>query len=85
MPSTNARIFVSVILAALYVIVLLTAIVIGRTLQTEVVTALGFFLTIWLGIDVAQFKIKRDSFNAALPLAAETDGAAPTIAPRAER
>lgn len=84
LPSTNFRVFVSVLLEILFFVVVLVAIALGRPLQAEIVYALGFFLTVWLGIDVAQFKIKRDSFVAALPMAPETDGtppSAPVVAP----
>lgn len=80
MPSTNVRIFASVILEVLFVLVILGGMLMGRTFPIEIVSALGTFITAWLGIDVAQFKFKRDSF---VPIATPRPPAPPTtLAPR---
>lgn len=59
LPSTNFRIFVSVILEAVFVVVVLTGMVLGRTMNTEIVWAVGLLITGWLGLGVAQFASAR--------------------------
>lgn len=59
MPSTNFRIFITVILEVVYVLVILLLLGLNVPLQADIVFWLGVFITAWLGIDVAQFRIKR--------------------------
>ena len=58
-PTTNLRIVVSIALASLYVIVLLGAIVLGRTVALDTMLSLGAFLLTMMGLDVAQYVQKR--------------------------
>jgi hypothetical protein len=59
LATTNFRIVVSIGLAVLLVIVLLTALMLKIELQSEIVWALVAFVGGMLGIDVTQFSIKR--------------------------
>lgn len=64
MPSTNFRIFVTVLLEVIYVLVILLLLGLNVQLQADIVFWLGVFITAWLGIDVAQFRIKRKTHTA---------------------
>lgn len=69
LPSTNFRIFVSVLLAILYVAVTLGGVVLGRIAGANDSTLymLGGFLLVMMGLDVAQFKVKRDTYTGSPP------------------
>ncbi|HEX5437145.1 MAG TPA: hypothetical protein VFW98_08295 [Gemmatimonadaceae bacterium] len=66
-PTTNLRIVVSVSLAVLYVLGVLTLLACGVTLPVEIVGGLGAFLLAMMGLDVAQFTVKRRTFQAPPP------------------
>jgi hypothetical protein len=76
LPSTNYRIFVSVALEVLFVVVVLGCMAMDRKLEIELVWALGVLITTWLGLGVAQFHSARktdiDYVNA-------KNGAPPTV------
>lgn len=59
LATTNFRIVISLGLAVLLVLVLLTALMLKIELQSEIVWALVAFIAGMLGIDVTQFSIKR--------------------------
>lgn len=59
LATTNFRIVISLMLAVLLVVVLLTGIMFRIELQSEIVWALLAFVGAMLGIDVTQFSIKR--------------------------
>jgi hypothetical protein len=59
LATTNFRIVISLGLAVLLVVVLLTGIMLKIELQSEIVWALLAFVGAMLGIDVTQFSIKR--------------------------
>jgi hypothetical protein len=59
LSTTNFRIVISLSLAVLLVVVLLTGIMFRIELQSEIVWALLAFVGGMLGIDVTQFSIKR--------------------------
>lgn len=61
-PSTNLRIFVSVVLAVIYVVGTMFAGIIDRELDSGNVITLGAFLLTMMGLDVAQFAVKRSTF-----------------------
>ena len=65
LPSTNFRIFVGVCLSALYVVVVLAGVVTARIHEAdhEALYIVGAFILLQMGIDVAQFKFKRDSYK----------------------
>lgn len=58
-PSTNLRIFVSVALAVVYVIGTMMAGLLERPLEATNVITLGGFILTMMGLDVAQFAVKR--------------------------
>jgi disulfide bond formation protein DsbB len=59
LATTNFRIFLSMMLAVVLVLVLLIGVMLRIELQAEVVWALLAFVGAMLGIDVTQFSIKR--------------------------
>lgn len=59
LATTNFRIFVSILLAAVLVLTLLTGLMLKIELQEGIVWALVAFVGAMLGIDVQQFSIKR--------------------------
>jgi uncharacterized membrane protein YjjP (DUF1212 family) len=59
LATTNFRIVISLGLAVLLVVVLLTGLMFKIELQSEIVWALLAFVAGMLGIDVTQFSIKR--------------------------
>lgn len=59
LSTTNFRIVISLCLAVLLVVVLLTGLMFKIELQSEIVWALLAFVGAMLGIDVTQFSIKR--------------------------
>jgi disulfide bond formation protein DsbB len=59
LATTNFRIFVSIMLAVVTVIVMLVCLIAQIPLQSEIVWAVLAFLGAMLGIDVTQFSIKR--------------------------
>jgi disulfide bond formation protein DsbB len=59
LATTNFRIVISLGLAVLLVVVLLTGLMFKIELQSEIVWALLAFVGAMLGIDVTQFSIKR--------------------------
>lgn len=59
LPSTNFRIFVSVLLEALFAAVTLFCMATNRFVNVELVWAIGLLITGWLGIGVAQFRTAR--------------------------
>jgi uncharacterized membrane protein len=78
MPSTNFRIFVSVLLEVVYVLVVLGAMVLGRSLPVEIVYGIGSFILVCLGISAAQFKFKRETFSSPSPDSTPETPATPT-------
>lgn len=64
LPTTNFRIFVTVALEVIYVLTILVMMAFGRDLQVDVIVAVGSFITLWLGIDVKQFSVKRKTHAA---------------------
>lgn len=77
LPSTNYRIFVTVILEVVYVLAVLIMLACGVDLskQITVIAAVGTFITAWLGLDVRQFHIKRKTHSQ--PQKAAEPGGAP--------
>lgn len=59
LPSTNYRIFVSLWLSVLVVLVFTIAVVQGREFSTEQMFTIFGFLGLLLGLDVTQFVMKR--------------------------
>lgn len=59
LATTNFRIVISLGLAVLLVVVILTGVVLRIEMQTEIIWALFAFVAGMLGIDVTQFSIKR--------------------------
>jgi hypothetical protein len=59
LATTNFRIVISLGLAVLLVVVILTGVVLRVEMQTEIIWALFAFVAGMLGIDVTQFSIKR--------------------------
>ena len=59
LSTTNFRIFVSVMLSVILVLSILTAVLRGTQMQTEIVISLLTFVGGMLGIDVTQFVMKR--------------------------
>lgn len=69
LPSTNFRIFVGVVMSVLFVIVGLVGIIIGRITSANdgpLYIVAGFIL-LQMGLDVAQFKFKRETYQAPNP------------------
>lgn len=58
-PSTNARLFVSVILDAIYVLTGLVCMVLKIAVDSNIIWSLGTFLLVLSGLDATQFNIKR--------------------------
>jgi hypothetical protein len=88
LPSTNYRIFVSVAMEILFVVVILACIVVGKTIPIDVVWALGLLITAWLGLGVAQFANARktdidyvNAQNAAAPSVTVEAPSQVTVAP----
>jgi hypothetical protein len=73
LPSTNFRIFVSVCLAVVFVLTMLLGIVLGREIPLDIATMLATFLAAMMGIDLVQFKVKRDTFTPAPPAAPDVE------------
>lgn len=67
LPSTNYRIFVSLWLSVLVVLVFTIAVVEGREFSTEQMFTIFGFLGLLLGLDVTQFVMKRKSFKPGAP------------------
>lgn len=69
LPSTNFRIFVGVLLSVIYVLWVLTGVTFGRINDTNatIIYSLGVFILLQEGLDVAQFKFKRDTYVPAPP------------------
>lgn len=69
LPSTNFRIFIGVGLSMLFVIVTLVGVMMGRINNTNEnpLYIIGTFLLLQMGLDVAQFKFKRDTYYAPQP------------------
>jgi hypothetical protein len=80
LSTTNFRIVVSIGLAVLLVLVLLTALMLRIELQSEIVWALVAFVGGMLGIDVTQFSIKRKT-ELVTPPTVTADHATVTAAP----
>ena len=59
MPSTNLRIFVSVCLATIYVMGAMGMNLVDRPVPEATLIVLGSFLLAMMGLDVAQFSVKR--------------------------
>ena len=59
LPSTNLRIFVSVLLACIYVLGAMGMNLIDRRVPEATLIVLGSFLLAMMGLDVAQFSVKR--------------------------
>ena len=61
LPTTNFRIFVSIMLAIVFVLVVLAGIVAGKITGTNdgPLYTVGGFLLIMMGLDVTQFSVKR--------------------------
>ena len=77
LPSTNFRIFMSVWLAAVYVLTVLGGILRGAVTDANNATLylVGGFLLIMMGLDVAQFKFKRDSYLPSPPAEPDVEDA----------
>lgn len=72
LPSTNLRIAVSIVLAAIYVLALLGAAIAGHPVDGDTAQRIRDFLLIMMGLDVVQFGAKRithkpSPFNGAMP------------------
>jgi small neutral amino acid transporter SnatA (MarC family) len=69
LPSTNFRIFVGVLMGVLFVIVTLIGVILGKISETNdgALYIVGGFILIQMGLDVAQFKFKRDTYQPAPP------------------
>lgn len=76
-PSTNHRIFVSVWLEVLYVVVLLACLVANRFVNTELAYIVGGFILVCLGLGAAQFYGKRKTDTAFV--AAKNSSAQPNV------
>jgi hypothetical protein len=58
-PSTNARLFVSAVLCVFYVVVVLVGMILGKSIDGNVIWSIGTFLLVLSGLDAAQFTVKR--------------------------
>ena len=67
LPTTNARIATSILLAALYVLVSLAGAVLEHPVDATTLYAIGGFLLIMMGLDVAQYSAKRITFRETAP------------------
>jgi hypothetical protein len=69
LPSTNFRIFVGVLMSVLFVLVALAGIMLGRITSANdgALYIVGGFILLQMGLDVAQFKFKRDTYQAPNP------------------
>lgn len=74
-PSTNWRIFTSIWLSVVYVLGALVMSGVNRPPPEHVLYIVGGFLLIMAGLDVAQFKIKRDSYVQAPPARPDVEDA----------
>lgn len=66
-PSTNARIFVTIVMAFLFTTTVAVGEIVGHPIPQSTQITVYSFLTVWAGLDVAQFKIKRDSYAPSPP------------------
>lgn len=66
LPSTNFRIFVGVVMSVLFVLVALIGIIIGKITGSNdgALYIVAGFILLQMGLDVAQFKFKRDTYQA---------------------
>lgn len=76
-PSTNARLFTSVILDAMFVITTLCCMVLRIPVDSNILWSLGTFLLVLSGLDAAQFQIKRKTELVAPPLTTAENAAPP--------
>lgn len=85
LSTTNFRIFVSIMLAAVLVLTLLVGLMLKIELQEGIVWALVAFVGAMLGIDVQQFSIKRKTEIVTPPqVTAEHAAAAVTVLTKAD-
>jgi len=63
LPTTNLRIVVSLTLAVCYVIGIFVLYARNIVISTEMAFTLGTFILAMLGIDLAQFTIKRKTYK----------------------
>lgn len=59
LPTTNVRIFVSIVLAVLLVLTLLVMLVLGRDIKVDAALTIAGFIFSMMGLDVAQYVQKR--------------------------
>lgn len=69
LPSTNFRIFVGVCLSVGFVLVALAGIMLGKITEANdgALYIVAGFILLQMGLDVAQFKFKRDTYQAVTP------------------
>jgi disulfide bond formation protein DsbB len=79
LATTNFRIVISLMLAVLLVIVLLAGVMLKIELQSEIVWGLFAFVGSMLGIDVAQFSIKRKTEIVTPPQTTAENATATTV------
>lgn len=58
-PSTNGRLFTSAVLCIIFVVTVLAGMILGRSIDSNVVWSIGTFLLVLSGLDATQFHIKR--------------------------
>ena len=84
LPSTNFRILVTMVLAALVIVVVGVCLLMQKDLPLDVLIATYAFLAAMAGVDYLQYGKKRDTYIPSPPAAVDVEDAAAVPNPHKE-